>query len=94
MSDNLNDNNADAVAGRVPEPDAHGQAAFLLVESLIHGLVAQSALSLDAAVEIVEIAAEVKVEVAPLLGDTPATLERSLLMLENLAGSLRVDLGD
>lgn len=41
----------------LPEPDAHGQAEMLLVESLIHGLIARSVISVADAVEIVEIAA-------------------------------------
>lgn len=91
MTYNLNDNGISASGRAVPEPDAHGHAAYLLTESLIHGLVARSALSVDAAIEIVEIAAEVKVEIAPALGDSPATLRRSLSMLESLATSLRSD---
>ena len=73
------------------EPDAHGQAAFLLVESLIHGLIARQALTVEGAVEIVEIAAEVKAGIAEEMGDSPATLKRSLGMLNGLADSLRSD---
>lgn len=60
----LNDNSA-AVHG----PDAHGQAALLLVESLIHGLLARRLITVADAVEIVDVAAEVKVDVAGDLGD-------------------------
>jgi hypothetical protein len=42
------------------EPDAHGQAALLLAESLIHMLVDIRILSLGQAVEVLQIAAEVK----------------------------------
>lgn len=73
-------------------PDAHGQAAMLLVESLVHGLIARSVLSVADAVEIVGIAAEVKAEIATDLGDTPATMRKSLIILETIAASLRNDL--
>lgn len=81
-----NDNMA-AVHG----PDAHGQAALLLVESLIHGLLARSLISVADAVEIVEVASEVKVEVAVDLGDSPANLRRSLSLLTAISDSLRRD---
>ena len=41
---------------------------MLLVESLIHGLIARSVISVAEAVEIVEVAAEVKTEIAEELG--------------------------
>lgn len=41
------------------DADAHGQAALLLVESLVHGLIARSVISVTEAVEIVDVAAEV-----------------------------------
>ena len=87
-----NDNDTgSAVAGRLG-PDAHGQAALLLIESLIHGLIEHSVLSVEAAVEIVEVAAEVKVEVASGLGDSPETLRKSLTLLEAISSSLRPDI--
>jgi hypothetical protein len=48
----------------VREPDAHGQAALLLTESLIHTLVENSAITNAQAIDLIRIAAEVKVEVA------------------------------
>lgn len=91
MPDNINDNDPAREASPPIEPDAHGQAAMLLVESLIHGLVARSVLSVAEAVEIVEIASEVKQGVAAELGDSPATLRRSLALLESIAASLKMD---
>jgi len=76
----------------LPEPDAHGQAAMLLVESLIHGLIARSVISVADAVEIVEIAADVKADIGAEIGDTPATLRRSLTMLEAIGKSLSLDI--
>lgn len=84
----INDNaDVDSVHG----PDAHGQAALLLAESLVHGLIARKVLSVTDAVEIVDIAAEVKAEVAGDLGDSPANLRKSLGLLGAISASLRRD---
>lgn len=73
-------------------PDAHGQAAMLLVESLIHGLVARKVIGVAEAVEIVDIAAEVKADTAAELGDPPANMRRSLAILGSIRTSLAFDL--
>ena len=65
---------------------------MLLVESMIHGLVARSVISVADAVEFVDVAAEVKEEIGPELGDTPATLQKSLTLLMAISASLRPDL--
>jgi uncharacterized protein YoaH (UPF0181 family) len=90
MPENINDNHA---AGHATprEPDAHGQAAMLLVESLIHGLIARSVISTGEAIEIVAVAAEVKAEVAAELGDSPATMRRSLALLDAISASLKLE---
>lgn len=87
-----NDNDLGTNKPRLRGPDAHGQAAMLLVESLIHGLVARSVLGITDAVEIVGVAAEVKEEVAAEMGDSPATMKRSLTILEAVRASLALDL--
>lgn len=90
MPENINDNHVGGEA--LPrEPDAHGQAALLLVESLIHDLVGRSVISVQEAIDIVEVAAEVKAEVAADLGDSPATMRHSLALLESIGRSLRGD---
>lgn len=94
MADNTNDNHVYPAAARPREPDAHGQAAMLLVESLIHGLIARTVISPEEAIEIVDVAAEVKAEVAAELGDSPPTMRRSLALLEALSHSLRGDAPD
>ncbi len=91
-SDNVNDNHALPVDGSLRGPDAHGQAAMLLVESLLHGLIERSVISVAEAVEIVDTAAEVKQEVAGALGDSPATMRKSLALLEAISTSLRPDI--
>ena len=88
-SRNSNDN-GDADVG-AHGPDAHGQAAILLVESLIHGLIARRVISVEDAVEIVDVAAEVKADTAADLGDSPANLRKSLAILASISASLRHD---
>lgn len=90
MDSTSNDNDDAPLHG----PDAHGQAAMLLVESLIHGLIARSVISVEDAIEIVEVAADVKQEVAGELGDSPATLRKSLGLITAISASLTNDLGD
>lgn len=82
-------NDPSAEAANRPEP--YGQAALLLVESLIHGLIARSSLTVEQAVEIVQIAAEVRQDTAAEVGDTPAT-RRSIDLLNSISTSLRHDL--
>lgn len=92
MTEKTNDNEAAPSGAMLREPDAHGQAAMLLVESLIHGLVSKSVLSVADAVEIVDTAVEVKIEIAMDLGDSPQTLRESVAMLESISTSLRNDI--
>lgn len=91
MPEEINDNEQARSATLSPGP--YGQAALLLVESLIHGLVARSVITVADAVEIVEIAAEVKSDIANDMGDSPAALRKSLGLLETMAQSLRSDAG-
>jgi hypothetical protein len=86
----FNDNNADGV--EFGGPSSHGQDAMLLVESLIHGLIAKSVIDVTEAIEIVNTAAEVKEEIALSLGDSAATLQKSLALLEAISSSLKYDL--
>jgi hypothetical protein len=89
MSENSNDNHPALAAAPLREPDAHGQAAMLLVESLLHGLIARAMINVEEAIEIVDTAAEVKAEVAADLGDSPRTMRHSLALLEAISRSLR-----
>lgn len=91
MSDITNDNHDYPSVVRPPEPDAHGQAAILLVESLIHCLVERSVITMKEAVEIVETAADVKADIAFDLGDSPETVDRSLNLLSAISESLKHD---
>ncbi len=65
---------------------------MLLVESLIHGLIARNVIAVTDAVEIVDIAVEVKTDIAGDLGDSPANLRKSLGLLQAISTSLSRDL--
>lgn len=73
-------------------PDPHGQAALLLVESLLHALIEKSVLTAGEAVIIVQGAAEVKAEIASDVGDKPAETEKALSLLGAIAASLHRDI--
>lgn len=67
--------------------EAHGRAALLLVESLVHGLIERKLITVAHAVEIIDVAADVAGEIdhaAP--GRKPETLLRAV------SNSLRLDL--
>lgn len=84
-----NDNNS-AIRGVAPLlPDPHGQAALLLVESLIHGLLARSVISVGDAIEIVESADSVQVELAEAADGAP--MWQSHALLSAIAKSLMID---
>lgn len=79
--------NADAEHG----PDAHGHAAMLLVESLIHGLIARDVITVADAVEIVDIAIDVQVDDGHDRDAIPPNLQRSLGLLDAIGNSLSRD---
>ena len=80
--------------GSPVSPDAHGQAALLLVESLIHGLCEESVLSADEAVEIAERAVSVQSDHAESADGAAAPMWRSHALLSSIAASLRTDSTD
>ena len=86
-----NDNDTAMRAGTPPMPDAHGHAALLLVESLIHCLVERSTISTGDAIDIVESADSVQVEVAEAADGHGAPMWRSHALLSAIAESLRHD---
>lgn len=72
-------------------PDAHGQAALLLVESLIHGLLEKATLSVHQAVEIAERAVHVQLNQAEEMEGKAASLWQSHALLSSIAASLKLD---
>ena len=84
----------DGAASALPdelEPDAHGQAAILLVESILHVLVDKGTLTNAEAMTAVEVAAEVKEEVAALSGESSGRMNESLDILTKIGASLETD---
>ena len=75
----------------IVEPDAHGQAALLLTESILHALVESSVLSGRQAVSVISTACEVKVEVATLAGESHGRMQESLHLLARIAETFRID---
>jgi hypothetical protein len=75
----------------VAEPDAHGQAALLLTESLIHMLVENRGLTNAQAVDVVHTAAVVKVEVAEAAGESNERMLESLALLARMESSFQAD---
>ncbi len=78
-------------APSVSEPDAHGQAALLLTESLIHMLVENKGLTNTQAVDVVRTAALVKVEVAEAAGESKSRMLESLALLARMEDSFHAD---
>ena len=73
---------------RLPEPDAHGQAALILAEATLHALVETRRLTLDQAIGVVRTASEVKVEVAEESGESEGRMQRSVQLLAAIERSL------
>lgn len=72
-----------------PDTDPHGQAALLLVESLIHVLRERSILSFADAIDLVETAASVQADVTAEADGAAPVMRQSLMLLESIADSLR-----
>lgn len=89
-----NDNDALTPGGMPAQPDAQGQAALVLVESLLHGLMEQSVLSLRQTVEIIDAAIEVQTDVADAADGSAEAMWRSHSILSAMAASLKRDMDD
>ena len=72
-------------------PDPHGQAALLLVESLLHDLIGKKLLTVAGAIDVINVACEVKQELADEMGDTRSTYEQSLALLSAMRRSMETD---
>ena len=73
---------------RWPEPDAHGQAALLLAESILHLLMEAGILTSEQAVDAVRTAAAVKVEAAEQSDESETQMRRSLGLLNRIEISI------
>lgn len=74
--------------GTLRESDAQGEAALLLVESLIHTLIERSVISVDDAVEIVGVAVDAAEEVKGELNGWHTNFQSSLTRLKAIRQSL------
>lgn len=81
-----------SAAGPPTEPDAHGEAALLFAESILHMLVERSVLTVADAVAVVQTAAEVKAELAIDAGESQERMQASLDLLFRISDSFAVDL--
>lgn len=94
----MNDNDPTILGTTASLPDAHGQAALLLVESLIHGLCEDSTLSNAKAIDIVETAVDVQHEKAEAEAEDTGGASRwksptwkAHTLLSSIAASLEFD---
>lgn len=86
---------ADSSFGRDPDPDfrAQGQAALLLVESVIHSLLDNGALTKPQAVEAIRSAEEVKCDSLGDAKEAEATARKSLQLLGDMRRSIEAHSG-
>ncbi len=80
-----------APTARKHEPDAHGQAALLLAESILHALVERGVMTTSEAALAVRVAAEVKRDVAAAIGESKRRMEASLALLAAIEASFETD---
>lgn len=73
------------------EPDAYGQAALLLAESILHALVETKTLTIEAAMSVIQTTCEVKAEVAEQTGESNSRMQESLALLRAISTSFAVD---
>ena len=87
----INDNEPAETAKPTPV-EAHGQAALILIESLIHGLVSRSVLTLADTLDIVDTAVEVQADYIAEAEGTTHERAVSQSLLTRIATSLRLDI--
>lgn len=73
------------------ETDAHGQAALLLVESLLHGLLGRGLLTVEDTIDITTDAADVKEEIILQGTESDETAQHSLQLIARIAATLKID---
>lgn len=94
MDDGIANDNMDPLRPNPGAQEPAGYAALLLVESLLHGMIERGLLSVGDAIDITDVAAEVKAEIAEEIGDTPSTMRQSLVLLRAISASLKPDRQD
>lgn len=92
MPHRANDNRPGNIPPVSSEPDAHGQAALILAESIIHALVETNTVTAERALEIIHSAEEIKTEIAGLTGESEGRMNESLELLKRIGVSLEKDI--
>lgn len=87
MNLSMNDSNS---ASAPAEPDAHGQAALLFAESILHCLVERGVLSRGDALDALTSASEIKTEVAEETGESKGRMLQSLGLLDRIKLSFQI----
>lgn len=72
-------------------PDPQGQAALLLAESILHGLLEKGVLTIDDALAITAVAIEAKEEVVAEHAEPREIGRHSLQLLHRISTSLTID---
>lgn len=75
-------------------PDPHGQAALLLTESLLHGLIARNVVPVTEAIEMVEIAIDAKLQMADSGSEASRSARGALQLLAEIRLSLEYDINN
>ncbi len=94
MSDASNDDLIPAGAGARRLGDAHGEAALLLVESLIHALLQDSVLTNAQAIAAVQSAIDVQCEIDDERGSDVSVASAPVQLLDAIAQSIMTDQPD
>lgn len=92
MTQIANQNEAGGFKPIGAEPDAHGQAALMLAESMLHALMEVRTFTPAQALSVVATAQEIKIEFAHLAGESQSRMQASLDLLNKIAGSLEHEL--
>lgn len=93
MPHRANDNRAVRPPAPAGEPDAHGQAALILAETMLHALVDMKTMTTQQALDIVSSAEEIKTEVAGMSGESETRMQESLELLKRIGISIERDTG-
>ncbi|MBV1690301.1 hypothetical protein KRR38_22105 [Novosphingobium sp. G106] len=91
MSDEISNDNERHSAPPPREPDAHGEAALILVESLIHGLIERAVLRVEDVLDILDTAVEVNGQQAEEPVANGAIVRTAKTILEAISSSLKTD---
>ncbi len=81
-----------AASPSTPGDYAHGRAALLLVESLIHGLIARSVFTVADGVWVMELALDAQRAIIEDAASPPPSMGEAATLLAALTASLSIDL--